>query len=182
MAIERQEFLQVLRDSFTAYYNIIPPEEAGAPDGVPLVFRADYFSRAESYWLVKSITLWGNETNEYAYIFSAPEFDAELVNRCIDFAIEDMLPRVKPHREHQYTNVKTVFVADNFGEDARGAVQKRSFTKNYKFSFYGFTTLHSAAVDLSESRAYTNKAGYALADYFRKLFASRGEKPEGKSL
>ena len=176
MAIERLEFLEILRDSYSAYYNIIPPEQAAAPAELPLAFRADYFSRAERYWLTKSIPIWGNETNEYAYIFAAASFDRETVDRCIDFAIEDMLPRVRPHKEHQYTNVKTVFVADRLGEEARKAVQKRSFTKNYKYSLHGFTMLHAAAVDLSEGKAYTNKAGYAQADYFKKLFASRAEK------
>ena len=176
MAIERQEFLEILRDSYSAYYNIIPPEQAAAPADLPLIFRADYFSRLENYWFVKSMPVWGNETNEYAYVFSAPAFDRALVDRCVDFAIEDMLPRVKPHKEHQYTDVKAIFVADGFDETVRKAVQARSFTKNYKFSFHGFTRLHTAAVDLSESKAYTNKAGYALADYFKKLFASRTEK------
>ena len=176
MAIERLEFLEILKESYSAYYNISLADRTGAPNELPLAFRADYFSRAERYWISKNIPIWGNETNEYAYIFSAPGFDSELVNRCIDFAIADMLPRVKPHKEHQYTNVKTVFVADKFDKAARESVQKRSFSKSYKFSLHGFTTLHTAAVDLSEEKAYTNKAGYALADYFRKLFASRAEK------
>ena len=176
MAVERQEFLEILRDSYSAYYNIVPSEDASAPPELPLVFRADYFSRAERYWLTKKITVWGNETNEYAYVFSAPGFTPEQIDRCIDFAIEDMLPRVKPHKEHQYTNVKVLLVADRFDEDSRKAVQKRSFSKSYHHSLYGFTTLHAAAVDLSESRAYPNKAGHALAEYFKKLFASRGEK------
>ena len=173
MAIERLEFLEILKDSYSAYYNIIPDAEAA---GLPLAFRADFFSRAEQYWLSKKITVWANETNEYAYVFSQPSFDSGLIDRCIDFAIADMLPKVKPHKEHQYTNVKVIFVADRFDEAARKAVQKRSFSKSYKFSLHGFTTLHAAAVDLSESRAYTNKAGNALADYFKKLFASRQEK------
>lgn len=176
MAIERLQFLEILRDSYSAYYNIVPPEEAAAPAGLPLAFRADYFSRSERYWLTKSITIWGNETNEYAYIFSAPAFDSALVKACIDFAIQDMLPRVKPHKEHQYTNVKTIFVADRFDEQTRDTVRKSAYTKSYHHTLYGFTNLLAAAVDLSESRAYPNKAGYALADYFKKLFASRGER------
>lgn len=176
MAIERLKFLEILQDSYSAYYNIISPEAAGAPAELPLAFRADYFSRAERYWLTKSIPIWGNETNEYAYIFSAPGFSPELCEKCMSFAIEDMLPRVKPHKEHQYTNVKVVLVADSFSEAAKKAVQKRRFSKSYKGSLYGFTELHAAAVDLSGSKAYTNRAGRALADYFRKLFASREEK------
>lgn len=173
MAIQRPEFLEVLKDSYSAYYNIIPCD---APEGLPLAFRADYFSRAERYWISKSIPIWGNETNEYAYIFSAPAFDSALAEKCIDFALKDGLPRVRPHREHQYTNIKVLFVADSFDEPSRRTIQKKSFSKSYKFSLHGFTNLLTAAVDLSESRAYTNKAGHGLAGYFKKLFASRKEK------
>lgn len=173
MPMDRSEFLEVLRDSFSAYYNILP---AGASEELPLAFKADYYSRAEKYWLSKKIPIWGNETNEFAYIFSAPDFDRALADRCIDFALSDGLPRVKPHKEHQYTNIKVILVADRFDDEAKKAIQKRSFTKNYKFSFHGFTNLLSAAVDLSEGCAYPNKAGHDLGPYFRKLFAARAEK------
>lgn len=173
MPMDRSEFLEVLRDSFSAYYDIVP---AGAFEDLPLAFKADYFSRAEKYWLSKKIPIWGNETNEFAYIFSAPSFDSALADRCIEHALADGLPRVKPHKEHQYTNIKVIFVADGFDAETKKTIQKRSFTKNYKFSFHGFTNLLTAAVDLGEGRAYPNKAGHDLAPYFRKLFAARAEK------
>ena len=69
--MDRAVFLDVLKDSYSAYYNIVPAET----DDVPMIFRADYFSRDEKYWLTKSIKIWGNETNEFCYVFSAPEFD-----------------------------------------------------------------------------------------------------------
>lgn len=174
MPMDRLEFLEVLRDSFSAYYDIIPAEDA--PADLPLAFKADYFSRAERYWLSKNIPIWGNETNELAYIFSAPGFDRALADRCIDFALGDGLPRVKPHKEHQYTNIKVILLADRFDAETKKAVQKRSFTKSYKFSLHGFTNLLAAAVDLEEGCAYPNKAGRDLAPYFRKLFAVRAEK------
>lgn len=173
MPIDRSEFIEVLRDSFSAYYDIVPDE---AFEDLPLAFKADYFSRAEKYWLSKKIPIWGNETNEFAYVFSAPGFDSALAGQCIDRALADGLPRVKPHKEHQYTNIKVILVADSFDAETKKAVQKRSFTKNYKFSFYGFTNLLTAAVDLGEGCAYPNKAGHDLAPYFRKLFAARAEK------
>ncbi len=173
MAIERLEFLEILKDSYSAYYNI---SDVKAPENLPLIFRADYFSRQEKYWIDKKNTIWGNETNEYAYVFSAPEFDKELIKKCIDFALDDALPRVKPHREHQYTNVKVVLVAEHFDEKDVKELTKREFTKSYKFSLHGFTNLLSAAVDLEKQKTYTNRAGYRLADFFKKLFAVREEK------
>ena len=116
MSIEREKFLETLAGSFEAYYDIHRPAE---DPGLPLVFRADYHSRAERYWLSKNIPIWGNETNEFAYVFSAPAFDTELARQCIDFALDEALPMVKPHREHQYTNVKVILLADRYSAPER---------------------------------------------------------------
>ena len=173
MAIERNTFLEVLKDAYSAYYSIKPAEEAE----YPLSFRAEYRSRDESYFLVKSASIWGNEKNEYCYVFSAPDFDAETVERCMDWAVQDMLPKVKPHKEHQYTNAKVIFVADSLDKDTIRAVQKKRFSKSYgPLSMHGYTELITAAVDLSQSKGYANPAGNDLPKFFGKLFALRQEK------
>ena len=170
--MDRAKFSEVLRDSFTAYYNVFPDNDVSE---LPLDFRADYFSRAEKYWLSKNIKIWGNETNEFAYIFSAASFDKESVDRCVEYALSEGLPRVRPHKEHQYTNIKVIFVADSFDKDTVKHIQKKSFSKNYKFSLHGFTELKTAAVDLAERKAYPNRAGHELAQYFSKLFAANNQ-------
>ena len=169
MGIDRSSFLDTLTDSYSAYYDIYRDEEITE---LPLAFRADYYSRAEKYWLSKNIPIWGNETNEFCYVFSAPSFDEELSKKCIDYALEDGLPRVKPHKEHQYTNIKVLLVADNFDKNIVKYIQRRKFSKSYRFSFYGFSTLKTAAVDLSEQKAFPNNAGNDLTGYFKKLFAA----------
>ena len=169
MRIEREKFLNTLADSFSAYYDL---HMAEGEQELPLSFRADYFSRAERYWLTKNITIWGNETNEFAYVFSAPSFDQALAARCIDYALDDGLPMVKPHKEHQYTNIKVILLADSVEQDVARYVKKRSFSKSYKFSLHGFSTLKSAIVDLGSQKTVTNSAGHELVDYFSKLFAA----------
>ena len=62
MAISREVFLEVLKDSYSAYYSIVQNIETE----LPLAFRADYVARDERYWLTKSVKIWGNEKNEYA--------------------------------------------------------------------------------------------------------------------
>lgn len=169
MRIEREKFLNTLADSFSAYYDL---HMAEGEQELPLSFRADYFSRAERYWLTKNITIWGNETNEFAYVFSAPSFDQALAARCIDYALDEALPLVKPHKEHQYTNIKVILLADSVEQDVARYVKKRSFSKSYKFSLYGFSTLKSAIVDLGSQKTVTNSAGHELVSYFSKLFAA----------
>ena len=169
MAIERSVFLDILKDSYSAYYSIAEVEEGE----LPLAFRADYQARDEQYFLSKNAKIWGNEKNEFAYVFSAPVFDPALVRRCVDWAWEDGMPRVKPHKEHQCTNIKVVFIADSLDEETKKAVKKQSRTKNYRFGLYGFSNLLTGAVDLSDSSSVTNSAGHELSPYFRKLFAAR---------
>ncbi len=101
MAIDRELFLKILEDAYTAYYSIVPAEN----DALPLAFRADYKATDEQYFLAKSANIWRNEKNEYTYVFSAPSVSKELAEKCIAWALEDMLPRVKPHKEHQYLSL-----------------------------------------------------------------------------
>ncbi|MBR4549696.1 MAG: hypothetical protein IKO83_07255 [Oscillospiraceae bacterium] len=174
MAIERNTFLEVLKDAYSAYYSISPAEAEG---DLPLSFRAVYGARDELFFFVKSANIWGNEKNEYAYVFSAPTFDVETVSRCTDWALQDMLPRVKPHKEHQYTNAKVIFVADSLDDATARAVQKKRFSKSYgPFSLQGYTELITAAVDLSREKTFANPAGNDLPKFFGKLFALRQEK------
>lgn len=173
--MDRQLFLEVVKDSYSAYYSIVPEEETGHP-GLPLAFRADYHSRDEQYFFVKSANIWGNEKNEFAYVFSAPTFDPELADRCLTWALEDMLPRVKPHKEHQNTNCKVVLIADRLPEETVEVVRKRKFSKNYgTLGIQGYTELLTAAVDLNREKTYTNRMGSALTSFFSKLFALRRE-------
>ena len=169
MSIPRSVFLEVLKDSYSAYYSIAENGEGE----LPLAFRADYKARDEQYFFIKSAKIWGNEKNEFAYVFSAPQFDPALVQRCADWAWEDGIPRVKPHKEHQCTNIKVIFVADSMDEETGKAVKKLSRTKNYRFGLYGFSNLLAGAVNLSDSSSVTNREGHELSSYFRKLFAVR---------
>lgn len=175
MAIDRESFLKVLEDAYSAYYNIVPDVDAG---GLPLVFRADYFSRNEMYFILKQNTIWGNETNEYLYLFSAERFDPDTVNKCMDYAIADMLPRVKPHKEHQYTNAKTVFVADSFDDETIKLIRKKKYSKSYNHSLFGYSTLLTVAVDLARQKAFTNSAGHDQQKFFKKLFSLRKDSPD----
>lgn len=169
MNIERTDFMEVLKDSYSAYYTIADPET----EELPLVFRGDYFKRDMHYWFTKKAVVWDNQTGEFAYAFSAESFTPELAERCIDYALEDGLPRVQPGKDHYHTDIKVLLIADTVSEETKKLVQKKSFTKNYNHSLWGFTNLLVAAVDLSGKKTYTNKAGNALVKYFRKLFDAR---------
>ena len=173
MAIERGRFIEVLKDAYSAYYDLKTEVETE----LPLAFQADYRNRDEHFWITKSAKVWTNEKNEFAYIFSAPAFDTAMIDRCIAYALEEGLPRVRPHKEHQCTNIKVVFVADSLEKDCAKAVQKKHFTKNYTIGLHGFSNLLTGAVALDTQKVWTNSEGHELTVFFKKLFAARTEKP-----
>lgn len=173
MAISREVFSEVLKDSYSAYYTI--HEDAEADAGLPLIFRADYSSRDERYWLTKSAVTWANEKHEFCYVFTAESFSPELANACMDWAWNDGLPRVKPHAEHQCTNVKVILVADSVSPDTAKAVKKKSATKSYWHGIQpqGYSNLLAAVTDLETQKTVTNRQGHELVPFFKKLFAAR---------
>ena len=176
--MDRAEFLEIVKDAYSAYYTILPAEEEES--GLPLAFRAEYNVRDEQYFFVKSANIWKNEKHEYCYVFSAPAFDAALARECIDFSLREMLPKVKPHKEHQYTNCKVILIADSLNEETVKTVKKAKFSKSYgPLSTHGYTELLTAAVDLGERKAHANRVGYDLEKFFGKLFALRSEDTQG---
>ena len=115
MAIDRGVFLEIVKDAYSAYYTILPVEEG--QEELPLAFRAEYNVRDEQYFFVKSANIWKNEKHEYCFVFSAPSFDPALAEECIDFSLKEMLPKVKPHKEHQYTNCNRRFLRRRNDQD-----------------------------------------------------------------
>ena len=165
MAFDRLAFLGVLEDSYAAYYNL--------PEEFPIAFRADFYKRDERYWLTKSVKYYGNETNEFVYVFSADSFTGENADACIRYALEEGLPRVKPHKEHQYTNIKVIFIANEYEPEALKAISSFRFQKSYHFSLWGYSNLLTTAVDVNDEKVWTNPAGREMKKYFSKLFAAQ---------
>ena len=167
MRDSREQFIHDLRASYSIYYNIYNND--GDTD-LPLMFRADFHNRDESYMLVKSAKVWGNEQNEYVFIFSDACFDEKTVNKCLEFAKETALPLIKPHKEHNYSNIHTLFIADSIDENIRKIITSQDFNKSYNHSLYGFTLLKTVYIDLGNEEFSTNRQGHDMKKVIKKLF------------
>jgi len=161
------QFIDDLKQSYTTYYDVT---DATEEDTLPLAFRAEFHSRGESYFLVKTAKIWSNETNEFVYVFASDSFDTETVKKCVDFALEEALPKVKPHKEHQYSNVHSIFVAESIEDDVKKAITSQKYSKSYKWSLHGFSMLKTGYLSLSDKTYGTNKEGHDMAPFFKKLF------------
>ena len=169
MPIVRERFLEKLNDSYSYYYDVV---EGEAGSGLPLIFMAEFHARDEGYVLVKRARIWAAESNEYAYIFSVPVLDEETAEKCLDYTLEDAVPRIKPHREHKDSYIIAVFVADVISPEAEKAICLRTYEKSFKFGLEGWSTLKTAAVDLEKGVVRTNKAGANIQKTLKKLLRS----------
>jgi hypothetical protein len=109
------------------------------------------------------------EVNDYLYLFSMPKLEKEDAEACVLFSIEDALPRVKPHKEHMYSFITAVFVADETGQDALKYVRRRRFTKSYRLGFYGSSPLKTAALDIGQEKIVTNNMGRDLRKQIKNI-------------
>ena len=136
---------------------------------------SDYAARDERYWLTKSAVTWANEKYEYCYVFAAESFSPELAQKCMEWAWNDMLPRVKPHSEHQCTNAKVVLISDRVSPETAKTVKRANATKSYRQGIkpQGYSNLLAGVTDLETRKTMTNSAGHELVPYFKKLFAAR---------
>ena len=169
MAWDRAKLLEKLRESYEYYYDI---EDGNADSGLPLLYTATFHVRSEGYVLIKKAKIWAAETNEYAYIFSVPVLDADTASRCMDFALEDGLPKIKPDPEHRESYIIALFVADVIEDEAAKIIRSRKFYKSFKLGLWGWSALRTAAVGLEKELIATNKAGSNLVSFFRKLLRS----------
>ena len=137
--------------------------------GLPLEAQGKHCSRSEKYVLSKKAKLWAIEINDYLYLFSMPRLEKNQAEECVTFSIEDALPRVKPHKEHMYSFITAVFVADEAEKDALSYIRWRRFIKSYKLGFQGSSPLKTAALDIGKEKIVTNNMGRDLCKQIKNI-------------
>ena len=148
MAWDKARLLQKLRESYEYYYDI---DDGDGGSGLPLVYRAVFHVRSEG---------------------CTPHLDEETVGRCMDYALEDGLPRIVPDSEHRESYIIALFVADVIDKEAANAIRSRKYYRSFRLGLWGWAALRTAAVGLEKELIVTNKAGNSLVNFFRKLLRS----------
>ena len=166
MIKERSAIIDRLFDVYNAWYDV---SSGDLGSGLPLEAMCIHRARKEKYVLSKKAKLWGIETNDYLYLFNMAKLDKYQAEACVSFSIEDALPRVKPHSEHMYSFITTVFVADEIEQDALKFIRRRRFNKSYKFGLHGSSPLRTAALDTGKEKIVTNNMGRDLRKQIKNI-------------
>ena len=134
---------------------------------------AFYYLRDENYLLSKKHVLSAVEQHEYLYFFLTDHLDEQTLLEQIELSKKAGLSHVKPHKDHMFSNVGLVVLANTISPEAKKLIKKTRFRKNYRLSFYGWTEYQLAAYEVSTNSFLSNPAGKEARNNLERNFAPK---------
>ena len=153
---EKQQKLEKLLLAYQGYFDIKRDVKIGEDS---FAATAEFHSTSEKYVLVKRAKIWSLESNEYAYFHLADKLDLNGFQHIQEAALNAGMDLVHPHSEHMYSYVTLVILADEIDKDAKEALKKLRFEKNFRLSLHGWMEFRIAAIDFSNGEIISNRAG-----------------------
>lgn len=173
METSLQEQLNKLLDAYSHQYDIERDVEV---EGFLYPATATYFLRDENYLISKQHVLSAVEQHEYVYFYLTDHLTANDLQAHIDLSKRAGLSRVKPHKDHMFSNVGLVVLANTIDPEAQKLIKKTRFRKNYKLTLYGWTEYQLAAMESSTNRFFSNPAGAGARKIMEQNFAPKKDK------
>ncbi len=157
----------------SAYSQICDIYQDGQEECASFPAAAFYYLRDENYLLSKKHVLSAVEQHEYLYFFLTDHLDVQTLQEQIDLSKQAGLSRVKPHKDHMFSNVGLVILANTITPEAQKLIRRTRFRKNYRLSFYGWTEYQLAAMEVSTNRFFSNPAGSGARKIMEQNFAPK---------
>ena len=132
---------------------------------------AFYYLRDENYLLSRQHVLSAVEQHEYLYFFLTDHLDVQTLQEQIELSKAAGLKHVKPHKDHMFSNVGLVILANTIEPEAQKLLKKTRFRRNYKLTLHGWTEYQLAAMETSTNRFFCNPAGKEAKKNLERNFA-----------
>ena len=128
-----------------------------------------------NHWIeIPELSYWGERffaEFSVAEVLAEPEEKALLEQ--IELSKKAGLSHVKPHKDHMFSNVGLVVLANTISPEAQKLIKKTRFRKNYRLTFYGWTEYQLAAYELSTNCFFSNPAGSEARKNLERNFAPK---------
>lgn len=170
MEISMQEQLDKLLDAYSHQYDIVRDAEE---EGCIWPATATYYLRDENYLISKQHVLSAVEQHEYLYFYLTDHLTAADLQSQMDLSKRAGLGKVKPHKDHMFSNVGLIVLANTIDPEAQKLIKKTRFRKNYKLTFHGWTDYQLAAMETSTNRFFSNPAGKGAKQILERNFTPR---------
>lgn len=170
MDITLQSRLDKLLDAYSHQYDIA--REVAEEDTI-WPATATYYLRDENYLISREHVLSAVEQHEYVYFYLTDHLTAEDLNAQVDLSKRAGLRKVKPHKDHMFSNITLVVLANTMDPEVQKQIKKTRFRKNYKLSLHGWTEFQLAAMEVSTNRFLSNPAGRGAKQILEQNFSSK---------
>lgn len=170
MDTQMQERLDKLLEAYSHQYDI---DRDVVVEGFTYPATATYYLRDENYLISKQHVLSAVEQHEYLYFYLTDHLTADDLKSQIDLSKRAGLGKVRPHKDHMFSNVGLVILANTIDPEAQKLIKKTRFRKNYRLSFYGWTEYQLAAMEVSTNCFYSNPAGIGARKNLEQNFAPK---------
>ena len=177
MEITLEQCLSKLLDAYSHTYDIdrdVTVEDTVYPA------MATYYLRDENYLISKQHVLSAVEQHEYVYFLLADHLTAENLQEHIDRTKAAGLAKVHPHKDHMFSNVGLVVLANSIAPEAKKLIRRTHFRKYYKLSLHGWTEYQLAAMETSTNCFFSNPAGRGARKKRESKIARKQTKKEVK--
>lgn len=167
--------LEKLLDAYSHLYDITRDAQVGT-ELYPAA--ATYYLRDENYLISKQHVLSAVEQHEYVYFYLTDHLDtADLLSQ-IERTRQAGLARVNPTKEHMFSYVTLVVLANTIDPEAQRLIKRTRFRKNYMLTLRGWSEYHVAAMETSTNRFFSNPAGKGARKNLERNFAPKRERKE----
>lgn len=170
MEITLQQRLDKLLDAYSHQYDI---ERNVEISGFCYPATATYYLRDENYLISRQHVLSAVEQHEYLYFYLTDHLTANDLQTQIDLSKQAGLSNVRPHKEHMFSNVGLVVLANTIEPEAQRLIRRTRFRKNYRLTFHGWTEYQLAAMEVSTNRFFSNPAGKGAKQILERNFPLR---------
>lgn len=170
MEITLQQRLDKLLDAYSHQYDIERNAEAA---GCCYPATATYYLRDENYLISRQHVLSAVEQHEYLYFYLTDHLTAKELQTQIELSRQTGLSKVKPHKDHMFSNVGLIVLANTIEPEAQRLIRRTRFRKNYKLTFHGWTEYQLAAMEVSTNRFFSNPAGKGAKQILERNFPLR---------
>ena len=156
-----KEALQILLKSYWRYYNV---KEEGVE--APFDAEAEFVSKDEQYFLVKSAKLAESNSFEYIYFAAVEHLTLTLAQELDEAAWARGMSRVEPKPNHRNSDVHLVVLADQMDADAARFLEKLRRYESYRHTWWGWSHYRVIALETSSGRLTCNRMGRILKKLF----------------
>ena len=170
MEITLQQRLDKLLDAYSHQYDI---ERNVATSGFCYPATATYYLRDENYLISRQHVLSAVEQHEYLYFYLTDHLTVKELQAQIELSRQAGLSKVKPHKDHMFSNVGLVVLANTIEPEAQRLIRRTRFRKNYRLTFHGWTEYQLAAMEVSTNRFFSNPAGKGAKQILERNFPLR---------